>query len=391
MALPATNLTALAKQIDAGQINEELANTLNKYIEAHPQESEAYFLLAELYQNAGFQDLSGELLDRFEKRAPGIFLAAYHKSVYYDDTEFADKYLLYAQKRYPLDPAVLMMNANGLRLHNRFAEARSTLAPIINQGATIPRLCRLLADICLQEGNYSQALFYAEEELKRNPSDLAAQEVRLAAKNALGFKLDQELSAISKLYNDRKTRSDAGILLAEHLSKNSRYNEALEPALFGLWCFSSPKMNKRNLDTLNTLVKKIPPDRFELAVNTFVLSNKIDPMLAALVDLKIGQILKANGENKRAIAHFERSLNVTPFFRNKIYLDLAPLYEQMNDYATAARLYQFAFEADPTNPEIRRQYSAFQWGWRRYKQRAKKPDPALRLKKWLHNEQIQDR
>lgn len=378
------DLNALAKQVYAGQISEALANKLSNHISKNPKDGQAYFLLAELYQNAGFQDLAAQLLDQYEKFLPGAFLEAYRQAVYTENNAFADKYLVYAQQRYPFDASVLLMNARGLSMHKRFREVHEMLASIIYYRSRIPGLCKLLAEVCLQEGRYDEALHYAELELKRNPDDIQSQTIRLQAMNELGFNLINEQSFLKKLYDADQTEIDIGILYARNLVAAQQYRTALEPALFGVWCFSSQQTNKQNMQTLRYLLRLIPPQELALSLNSFITHYKIDPMLVAMIDLKLGQIYKDLGNNEAAVKHLEKSLNATPFFRKTLYGQLAPLMILSKDYQKAANYYQQAFQADPANREARQQYNAFLWGYRRQLWREKNPDLAARIKSWMH-------
>lgn len=380
-------LDKIAVDVNAGKINQELASSLTQRINNNPKEVRSYFLLAELYQNAGFQDLAGQLLDRCEELAPGAFLESFRQSVYFGDTSFADKYLIYAQQKYPLEASVLMMNARGLKDHRRYKESLSVIAPVMYYGSSVPGLCNLLADLNLQQGNYEKAVIYANRELAARPEDMEAQDIRIVALNKLEKDLDSERATILKLYKNRKTRIDIGILLANTLVKKQFFREALEPCLFGLWCFSDQDMNKRNMETLKKILGFIPAPETEILLHKFITDNKVEPMLEAMIDLKMGEAYKARGNTNIAISYFERSLRLSPFFSEKICFEMAPLLELTHNYSEAADFYRRAFIASPGNREIRREYSAFQWGYKRILERQANPDLASKLKNWLRETQ----
>lgn len=372
------------KEPDVAISNEHVVNELAAKIDKNPHVVSNYIHLARTLLQMGLENMAADTLERMEANCPGSFMRAFSESIE-GDQQFAQEFLIFAQQKYYAQPQVQFYTAKMLRQYNFLDKSEEILAKLAGSGTYVRGQYALSADLALQQHKWEDAYRNAEKELKRDPSNLDAQQYRLWAMNKLGLLTDAEGENLKVLYLRDPRRTDIGVLYGDYLLRRHRFSDATLALLQGLTATSDEKVFDLAVKDLSRIFSRLSDPEIDSAVKTVLSDARADALLSSLVYLKVGRVLTSSGRYALARKYLEQSLAFSTYFAAGTYHDLARVAQLQGDESAAQEYYEKAFNVNPNDAVAWKQFTQFRGTLERRRQRkqSEKRDVAARLKKGL--------
>jgi tetratricopeptide (TPR) repeat protein len=202
-------------------------------------------------------------------------------------------------------------------------------------------------------GNYTSAIKYFNEALKKNPLNEKTYFNRALSWSEMG-KLDSAINDYSKALEINKVFIEAyynrGITWAKKGNNDvaiSDYTKALE---------LNPRNSLKAGIYFNRAYAKLKRGEYEQAIEDYTKSIEIDPQKAELYYLR-ANVWYEKGNLDSAISDYTKAININPKYVQAIF-DRANTWHEKKDYALAIIDYEKATELDSQNGLI---YSNYSW------------------------------
>jgi len=340
----AATLDRIEKEIETEKVSNASAQELEQIIEVDPKNARAHLLMAESLQLLGLKD---QALDQFKlgvtygQNYPPAYVGLVKQYLRQGQIGPAKALIQEAKKRFPQNHEIEFWLGNFYQSREQYRDAMKEYGEALKSQKPILGLGSAIAKVNLRNGNYYDAVVFANQDLRLKPNFPLANEIKGLALNNVG-RYQDAIPALAIAFNANPYNIDVAHAYAQCLYWDGKYQAAMPPALVNM-AFSSrlngndPKSKRLVAEIMNCLSneKKIA----ELIVSTGM-KFPINKMPA--YHFALGDVLDRNGYNRLAMREYQTGLALKPDF-GRAWYRLGLDYESIDhNYQAALECYKKA-------------------------------------------------
>lgn len=368
-----------AKVDKSRDVNQDIVAQALELVKKDPNNAKAHYLLACVYQRAGFDDLSEQEFLKSNEITPlkkDILLDLFTARLEKNDLGAAGKFFGYLQKRFPSDGVVMFMRGSIIaqkdpELADKVFNEAIDLAPTDSPVRTSVAAYRL------HWNRPQEAYDLAMVDLKKFPNRLVTQII--VGKSLVGLGRPNEAIPYLKLaYEAAPTDTNLADVYYRTLMQVGKIHEAVEPSLISLAMQTDHMKMEKCKASVNTLLGLVPRSEVTAAIQSAD-SKLAKSSYQSRLHLAMGDVFDRAGLNTLAIAEYKKGLQYDPTVARGYYR-LAMDMNQAGNYSEAMKYFIEAYNYSPTDRQVLQ-------GMSRLKDRLNNRDNdiALRTKDWFRH------
>ena len=328
------------------------AEKIEGLLHRNPNEPKAHLIAAEVFAQMGLEHQALEEFNAAQKLAPQVLLDEFH-TVMREQPNRAPELVWYAAQQFPNDSAVLYEEARLCIARDKMDDAKKKLEEAIRQPKPWPDSYASLSQIAMESGLPAKSAQYAAEELKLYPDSMRARRLKTIARWKLGTPPETMQQELGVLIKDRPNDQYINLLLAQALTNQGKYSEALKPALFALGQADNKSLLRECENVVSGLIGRLPAETVAAVVDDASPATSKN-ITSTLLRFRLADIYSQRGDHVGAKKQYLTALNMHPYLTPVIDFKLAQELEKMHDDKTAVFFYRLASRQRPEEPEYKR-------------------------------------
>lgn len=348
-----TNIQRIHLQVLRGFASSQDVNDLQSIIKRDPNDPEAHFVIGEVLNALGFQNLAADQFKLACKSNQNYFLDRYHELLR-QNVNYVLPITHFAVQHYPNDSAVLYVQGWYAYKRNREPEAAEFYRKALAAKPAWPGIYGSLAQLLYIQRENAEALKYAELALKEDPRDfngLSVHTLILCERTGRPQRYIQELSAIAAV---RPNNSKVQLALATGYLAMHEYDKAVEPTLLAIK-YGSAGTQVQGGELLRTIMQNLPKEAVLSELDQTSPSNKKD-VLSTLLRMRVAATLSELAAHKDAAKLLLQELQFSEFLAPGLNFRIAQELDALHDDETALYFYKSAHQLMPEDDKIERTY-----------------------------------
>jgi len=330
-------------------------DSVNAELAGSPADPFKRLVAGQVLADLGLYQMAAEQYAQADKLQPDYVLREFKRT--FEANHFSPPLLfLYLQDKYPDDPALLLYaarrNLQALTYSQKEKEqAMSNALKELARARALPNpwpgTYSLLAMIEYNSGHLEKAISYTDMELKKNPDEPLARKVKILAFCKQGKRPVELIDAIASALKIAPRDDELNLLLARALVAKHDYNNAIKPALLGLFDQHDPATLNESRSLVFELIKKADREQFNRIVNE-ISYGLSDPgsngrgFRSTVMRMRLADLYVLADERKLALKELEAALRMHPHFRAAVAFRIGKELAAMHRYFEAFPYFDMA-------------------------------------------------
>lgn len=349
---------AVETHIKRGAPRPEDLNEIQAYVAKHPDDIHGRFVLGELLASGGFQELAEEQFDIISKTNPHYVLDQFHDLMNDGSWETAAWLGFYMEKHHMDDSGVLFAIGRQWLSKGNKRKANDFFLKALAHKPVWPKTYQALSALRFAQSRRDEAIKFADEAMKNNPSDIAAAALKAASEAELSGHPERYLEQLEKFAPRNWSNDSLSTQLAQAYINKGEWQKALAPALYGLK-YSSGSRLQLAMQQIVTLMHHIPSGDMIKELNNLSPLRTQD-FQSTVLRMRFARCLSDIGAHPQATKMLLESMQQHPYFRPMLNFRLGQEMEVQHDAKSALYFYRTAHELRPDEPDYERAYERAQ-------------------------------
>lgn len=360
------DLDSISKRIGENLATEDDMNTLAALSQKEPGNDRAHYMLGLYLEAKGYEQLALEAFTRAAAlNGPTSPLAHYNRCLLLfrsGETEDAMKEVAQCERLFAKDAEKLFELGLTLDRNRKKTEAKRFFELATRAGHRGAGYGANLAQIRMYQGQLDEALEVVEWDLKSNPADARANQVKAEVLLRSGRE-DDAMKCYLLAARGSPCKHAAASVATKQFLKRKRYGEALETALLDLLC---PPIDEKSMADSKAIVMDLMsrlPDKETRKIVESISANVQKSRRCRYFRLALGDVYDRLRRPYSAMEQYQLAIHdcSAPMSDDSLARGLFRLgldYElALRNYREAFDLYRRARAQAPDDPEIARNYS----------------------------------